>query len=453
MKLIYLLLLSVLLASYWAIWRIVVRRSSGLNPLLGWLVGLAFFVVAPLSIMTLNGGFTLPPAWGVDRAWASVDLSGSNFFWPYAVVWLSLMLCCLVVYVFLERGPSTAAPEAIISISAIKRALWITFAAAVCFWIFAIVLAGGVEQFLVSHWYTRNEDAVSSFGDAFVLVSHLAVANQVIFVASAALYTSASLKMRKWSSTLVSMIICELLGEMLFSGNRIGIAIYLLAMFASCWVYRRTRLIVAMFALAPALVLAFSLWASIRGGINELGDRTGKYFESDRGSNLVTSLMDVTEGADTMILFHIVKDFGKDIPYLYGESYLRSFTSLIPRRFYPNKPSNFTVALAEIYVPGETTSLAATALGEMYANFGPVSILLMPVLTLGIIRLGNWSVRTRDAHPLRSAVLFVLIISVARATVEDSFVLFILVTIMIWAARLEVNASRVGLDMPALRTP
>lgn len=450
MKIVYILLSSLLLVAYGVVWRRVVRRSPGLTPLLGWMAGLGFFVVAPLLIMTVNGGFTLPAFYGVDRSWASVDLSNPAFFLPYLVVWVSLMSCCFVIYLFSTREPNLSGADADLSRSVVRRSLWVTFAFAVCYWIFTIGMAGGVEQFLVSHWYTRDENLAASYGDAYVLLTHFASANQVIFTAAAALYTGMALKTRKVSWMIMFTIIFELLGETLVSGNRISIAIYLLSVFTSCWVHERTRVLVGMLAVTPVLVLVFSLWASIRGNLSELGDRTNAYFEADRGNRIVTSLMDVTEGADAMILFHIIRDFGKDFPCLYGQSYFRTFTSLIPRRVYANKSETFPTILAEVYVPGEVTSLNATALGEMYANFGPASIVLMPLLTLGVLCLSDWSVRTRLAHPLRPAVLFVLAMGTARVTVEDNIVLFILITIVISLARLEIKRDQRAVRVPML---
>jgi hypothetical protein len=437
MQIIYLLLLSVLLATYFIVLRRVLRRSSELTPTLGWIIGLGFFVVAPLSIMTVSGGFALPAVYGVDRPWGSVDLSNPGFFLPYLVIWLALMLSCLVIYLFSVkegREVDAATPG---TADIIKRTLWITFFAAICYWVFTVELAGGMEQFLISHWYTRGEDLAGTYGDAYVLLTHLALCNQVIFTTAAALYTGMALGARRLSWRIMSAIIFELLGETLISGNRIHIAIYLLAVFTLCWLHKRTRILLTMCALAPVLVVVFSLWASVRGNLSELGDRTGGYFDSDRGNSVVTSLMDVTEGSDTMLLMHIVRDFGNNIPYLYGRSYIRAITSLIPRRLYPSKSENFTTVLAEIYLPGEVTSLNATAIGEMYANFGPGSLLLLPLLTFGIIWLSHWAIRTQPRHPLRPGLLFVLAIVSARVTLEDSAVIFILAMIFMRLARLE----------------
>src|SRR5258707_726682 len=86
MRIVYLLLLSILLVSYGKVFSRVIRNSAGLTPILGWLVGLAFFVLAPLAIMTLNGGYELPAASEVGLWWAKIDLTNASFLFPYLVV-------------------------------------------------------------------------------------------------------------------------------------------------------------------------------------------------------------------------------------------------------------------------------------------------------------------------------------------------------------------------------
>src|ERR1700686_704793 len=93
----YLLLLAILLATYGSALSRVKRNSQGLTPLLGWMVGLGFFMLVPLTILTLNGGFKQPAVYDVEGSWDEVNLASWIFFRPYLVIWLSLMLACLVV--------------------------------------------------------------------------------------------------------------------------------------------------------------------------------------------------------------------------------------------------------------------------------------------------------------------------------------------------------------------
>ena len=59
-------------------WRVL---STGriVSPLNGWMIGLSFFIVLPLSIIVLNGGYVVPSYYQVDGAWGRLDLSDSRF--------------------------------------------------------------------------------------------------------------------------------------------------------------------------------------------------------------------------------------------------------------------------------------------------------------------------------------------------------------------------------------
>jgi len=147
-------------------------------------------------------------------------------------------------------------------------------------------------------------------------------------------------------------------------GNRIFIAIYLLAFFTSCWLFSRKKLLVLFVALSPVLLFLFSAWASLRHNLTQLPDSFAKYADSTYDSSIVSPLIGATEGMSTLLLMHVINDAGNDFDYLYGQSYVRSVTSFIPRSIYPQKSETFNLILAKHYLPGEVTSVSATALGR-----------------------------------------------------------------------------------------
>jgi hypothetical protein len=459
MRVLYLVLQIVMVTAYAVVLAKVLRASRGLNPLLGWMAGLGFFLLAPLTIMVLNGGFTLPPEFDVGQAWGSIDLTTTVFFLPYLVVWASLMGSCLIVYFFSPSPVQAEREECLFSRSVLERAIWIAIAISIVDWTFMIHLVGGFDTFLVSHWYNRNEDLVSQYGDSFVLLEHLSLANQIVFTSVAALYTSLGLKHRDTKWTFTSLILFFLLLEVVLSGNRIFVACYLLGVFVSSLIYGRRRILLVMLAVSPILILIFSVWASVRHDLTTIPDSVGSALEDDSDNratrSIVNTAMDATEGMDAVLLLHIPNDFGYRIPYLYGISYSRSMTSLIPRFIYPHKPPNFTSFLAGVYLPGLETSLNATAVGEMYANFGPLTIFLFPLLSLTMVLLTEWGTKKEGKHGLLLPLLFVLAIWAARSTLEDTVVILLLAYSIVFVFRLEkgltesaprVRVSRVGVS-------
>jgi hypothetical protein len=437
MRVLYSFLTAVLVVCYGgSLWRIT-RNSSTLTPLLGWWVGLGYFLVVPLSAMALLGGYSMPPSYEVGQAWNEVSFHDTSFLLPYLIVWLSLLGACLAIYICMPSMRPEGDGEPVISEHRLQRVLIITMAMTVLDCLVTIRLVGGIETFVVSHWYERGEDLVASLGDSYVLLSHLSMANQVIFTSAAALYTGLLVKHGRIKKTFLLLVVLFFLLEVVMTGNRIHVAIYLLALLVFCALYPRKKVIVGLLISAPVLALVFSAWSAIRHDLSDIPQSVSSYADADHDSYVTTSLFNVVEGVDTLLLMHVVRDFGTRFEYLHGESYSRLALSFIPRSVYPGKPSNLTAVMAELYLPNVLTSLNVTEVGEMYANFGPLTLLLFPLFTVGVIALSRWTVSLRSLHPLLPSVLFTLMIWTARVTLADSFLIFVLAFVMMSLFRME----------------
>jgi hypothetical protein len=438
MVIFYLFLLAILLATYWSVLRRVKRNRDGLTPLLGWLVGLGFFLLGPLTVLTLHGGYELPPSDGATEAWAKINLANPVFFRPYLVIWLSMMLTCITVLLAGGEAGSQPAPKRFISRSKLERVILIAMALSIVDWATLIWLVGGIAEFAVSHWYLRSEALAERLGGAFTLYARISLANQLLFTGAAALHTGLGLRDRKMRYPMTCLILLFLLLEMVMSGNRIFIAFYLLALVSSGWLYGRRKLIAVVLVASPLIVLVFSAWGAVRHDLSKIGDSvTTGVIEADTGDRALSSLMHATEGGAVMLLMHIVNDFGGKFDYLHGSTYGRLLTCWLPRSVYPSRPLDFTNQAATFYMPGETTSLCATALGEAYANFGPASIFVLPLFTWGVVRYTNFLTRGEGGRPLMSAVAFVIVIWFARCTFAENAINLLEAALLIWAFRLE----------------
>ncbi len=435
----YLFLLAILLATYISVLNRVKRYSAGLTPLLGWLMGLGFFLLVPLTILTLHGGYEMPPADGITEAWSKVNLANPVFFRPYAVIWLSLMLTCLAAY---QVGASPAHLESnhTISIPKIERALRITMVLSIVSWATMVWLVGGFAEFAVSHWYLRNVALADRYGGVFTLYARLSLANQLLFTGAASLHMSLGLRDRKVRWGFTSLIGLFLLIEMAMSGNRIYIAFYLLAFLTSSWLYGRRKLIGTLLICSPLLVLIFSVWGAVRHDLSKLPDSvTSEVIESEVSSRALSSLMYATEGHAVLLLMHVVNDFGGRFGYLHGSTYGRLLTFWLPRSVYPGRPLDFTSQAALCYLPGETTSLCATALGEAYANFGLASLLVLPLFTWLVTRYAAFLTRRVDGGALLSTVSFVVLIWFARCTFAENVFNLVEAAVLIRVLGLEVS--------------
>src|ERR1700733_15000062 len=157
MRAVYIALLLILLATYGPTLYWVKKRSPGLTPLLGWMAGLGFFLIVPLTAITLNGGYKAPQVYEIN-GWGDVNLSNLSSLEPFIVIWLLIVLACAVVYFCCPMGPQQGSAGWFVPRKKLERSILITMGVGAIGWAAMIYLVGGVEAFLVSHWYNRIED-------------------------------------------------------------------------------------------------------------------------------------------------------------------------------------------------------------------------------------------------------------------------------------------------------
>jgi hypothetical protein len=443
---VYFFLLAILFAVVWAAGKRVVRAQSGLTPILGWLTGICFFIVLPLVLLVVNGGYRVPDKYMVRGAWGDLDLSSGVYLVPFLVIWISLLTAFALLY-FLAPVGRRAAPrqtEVPVNHRRLKRVLLLTMAVSAAEWVLLIWAFGGVEEYFSAHWYIRFASSFDTLGEIFVLYLKLSQANQVIFTAAAALLTAECIRRRKFEWKWLAACIIFLLLEMVMSGNRIFIALYGCAFLASSLCYRFRLGLVAVVLAVPFAVFFFAKWAEVRGDLTTIDESIQNIADAQEQppSPVMTALMDSTEGANVMLLMNIVNDFGDRYPYLYGESYAKGFLFFIPRSIFPSKPMNFAQEIADIYEPEAETSFSTTVLGELYANFGPACIVLLPIVT-GMV----WYFSSRvwgglARHPLESAILFIMAVWFARSAFSDNFITLLMAFLVVRGLRLEKNLHR-----------
>jgi len=405
---------------------------------MGWLVGLGYFVVTPLTILVLHGGYQIPDFYQANARYASVDLSDVRYLIPMLVIWLSLLFTFQLVALLRPQKESPwSASDLPLDNRKLRRAIFFTLSLSILDCVFAVWRSGGLESFLISHWYLRQVEAFSRFGDLFVLYAQLSLGNQIVFTAAATLFTARHVQLRKSEWRFFTLIGLGLVLQMVMSGNRIFIALYGLSFLTACWFYQRKRLIGAILLLSPLALLFFSAWASLRHDLTSIAEDLPDYVERDMESRAMTTLMDTTEGSSVMLLLHTINDFGDKFSFFYGLTYSKAITFVVPRALYPSKPENFPVQIAKLYEPGENTSLGTTQLGELYANFGVFAILLLPFFTIMILLLSAMLTRRIESHALLLTVLFLLLIWLARTSFEDNLITFVFAAVLIWGLRLQ----------------
>lgn len=438
MNMIYLFLLAILLMAYVRTLARVKAETSNLTPALGWMIGIGYFLIVPLTVITLGGGYHSPPEYDIN-GWGDVDLSNTSLLKPFLVIWSALLFACIATGFFI-RSSSCSGQSQIVTRKQLEPVLRKSALLALCGWGVMIYMVGGVEAFLASHWYSRVVDLTEEHGAAFLLFDHVTEANLIVFTGAAALYTSLGLRHRDTSFWKTVLLLAFLGMGMVMSGNRVFAALYFVSLLTSAWLFNRKKILVSLLLLIPVAGILSGTWAAVRHDLTDISGPSSEHFAlyNVKGGAL-RAVMDATEGTDVTLLLHMIDDFGGKYPTLWGATYGRIFTFFLPRSIYPSRTPDFTTLSASLYEPGGQTSLASTVAGEAYANCGFLAVFILPIWSGLACRL----TRVVQRQALAGSVLFISTIWFVRGTFAESAVLAVtaLALIRVLGSGIEASSS------------
>src|SRR6185437_10279283 len=201
-----------------------------------------------------------PALYNNQGSFAHIDLYEPALRGPLATLWLSLVLIFGVSLLFADnRIPhrsGTAGGD-----GRLCRMLYVTCALIASDFALNVWLTGGLASFLNSHWYLREAQELQRLGSFAVVLTHLEQAVQAAFTACAmrhAYWQIRSRTVRLGTNLLVAVF---LTAQVVMTGNRIFMAVYLSGLTASLWYCHRRRAFALLLATAPLIAVAFSLWS------------------------------------------------------------------------------------------------------------------------------------------------------------------------------------------------
>ncbi|HBG73897.1 MAG: hypothetical protein A2X25_03230 [Chloroflexi bacterium GWB2_49_20] len=448
MTVIYLVLIIVLSLLFALAIQRQMKYYPALTPVTGWLAGLFYFIVLPLTLIILNQGYERPGYPQIAGMWGKITTNSNSFLQPFLMVWLTLALTYLTVIFFTPRRiarnkkTSQSIEKGMVSIFQLKKIILSSILISFIFWgINIFLLGGGLSSYFSQHWYYRFSEYSEQLGRIFTLYLKIYSANQIILTAATGLLVLAALK-KQWNKNygLLALAFLTLLLHMVMSGNRIYIALVLIYSLMGIYYYFGFKTLFKSSLILAPLGLIFSIWAYIRSNIANLPVALNNYLIiiNQASSRIMTTLMDITEGSDSMMLIKVIQEFGNTYGFLYGQTYLRAVTWVLPGSSGLHVDS-FSIVLAKIYQPGIPSSMSSTALGEMWANFGYFSIFLMPIFTFVLMSLGHYIQKHINKMVLLNSYLFVILIWMARSVFGDNFQILIVSILIIWGMRYEKN--------------
>lgn len=418
-----------------------------ITPVMGWLAGLFYFIAFPIFLIILNGGYEKPGYPQSYELWGKITTEANEFFIPFILIWVSLSLINLCVIAFtpqitlIHANGMTENRNTEISIAQLKKIILYSVGISFLFFLINIYLSGGPTAYFSSHWYYRFNETSEQYGKLFTLYLKFYYTNQLILAASTGLLTVSAIR-KKWNNNyfLLGLSFFTMILHMIMSGNRIYIALFLIYLLVAMVSYLNLKKLIKWFLLFLPIVPLFSVWSYLRSNIANLSVGLKNYVLAINqvSSKIITTLMDLTEGSNNVLLIHIMTDYGKELEFLKGTTYIRAFTSILPRSLglYTD---NFSIILANIYQPGFKSSMNGTALGEAWANFGVLEVIILPVLTLLIIQISHYLYNHRENWTLFSAVMFIILAWMARSVFAENFQILLIALFLIKLLKYEKN--------------
>ncbi len=303
-----------------------------------------------------------------------------------------------------------------------------------------IAMRGGIRNYFLLHWYTRNADSLERYGDLFVLYLFFGLGLQLTLTSVASLAMLRKLQSGAGGWALgISLTTMAL--NMVATGNRIFIALFLLFIGSAAIFPRRYAAIAKMTLLLPVLVVVFAIWAQVRCLVRSWrgADRHLDSGAAHEGNHVLNRLIDVTEGTNIIFLLNVSKDFGQRFEFLSGQTFLKTFTFWIPRSVYPDKPESF---LRDRRPPvrarrRDQHQLDDQVASELFANFGYLTLLLLPFVTVVVQWVDGWISSRHRRNPVLCVALFLAFAWMARASFSDTLAMIGFTACIVLGLRLQ----------------
>lgn len=424
----------------------LIRDGMAISAISGWVIGIGYFICAPLEIVLLNGGFSLSDRHPIGGNYGEITFKSDDLIYALCVIAVNVLIILGIICVLgfhsrqdkKRRQPSI--PNLYIDWEAFRRITYCLFAILLIEWSVSIYAYGGIESYLFSHWYTRADDAIEKIGELFLIYLRLSQSLQILLAGLGVIVVlgyfgekngvGLSNRQPKLSDFAYILIFAAL--GVIFSGNRIFIALLMIGASYSFFLAKPKIAVIFGVLGAPAVAFGASFWTVARGNYGNLDWALDYYFGKmdSLGYEISNAFFEMFEGVNMTLLFRIVEDFGGKFEFMQGASLVKSLTFVLPRSIYPDKPPPLTVILAKLYEPGAETSLIPTVLGEMFMNFGAFGILVIGAITFLLYLYSYRGRHLTSGRPILSVCIFVSAMNAVRFPVAES-ILMILFTVLI----------------------
>ncbi len=244
-----------------------------------------------------------------------------------------------------------------------------------------IFIAAGIHQ--GGNWYISREIFFKEGGLLALVLAFSYIALKIIFMASIlTVYTNREIHFFKF----ILVILLFAIIDVVLTGNRIYVFVLIAAITINLIIrYKFKILLFGLFLIPFGYIM--SIYRHMRGGLfsdgipgfNKMINIISQTIEKDP-PRIDTFLLGISESVNFNVLYEIFNYITFNNA-LWGETFLKSFTFMIPRTLWSDKPLSITQFAGGWFAPeSEHLSLVTTIIGEVHANFYLFGIVLLPII-------------------------------------------------------------------------
>lgn len=188
----------------------------------------------------------------------------------------------------------------------------------------------------------------------------------------------------------IAILILESIIEMFLSGNRIIMLVSFLAYILAPG--RRRKELIILVLLLPLILQLNYLFPIMRGMMWSEGANSAQILNSinaishaksdDEASDVELLMSGAFEASNINMANFVISHYPSVDDFFYGKTFiLRPVLFFLPKSIWSDRPEGFGVTLGELSgMNVDGLALNSTYIGEAYANFGLISILILPCI-------------------------------------------------------------------------
>lgn len=252
---------------------------------------------------------------------------------------------------------------------------------------FSILLYFSIQLFLLfgsgvlegGHWYHTRGEFLRRGGSGITILLFVIWGMRLLIVA----YTFQLLYFKRITLLNAGLVtIAITLYEFLYVGNRIVILMFGIVGFY--YIYRRygKKILTLLIAILAPIMVSLGVYQDVRSllfQVNHL-EFIRILIQEMAKQNLLLSFAKVCESADLLIMLDLFSRVNQNIEPIYGSSFLKVITWMIPRSLWTLKPLSITEQVGNVYLPGKGVSLVPLFFGEVHYNFGTWGLIIYPII-------------------------------------------------------------------------